>query len=318
MAVHESVASRFHLLDGIPSPMAAMADPELDRRFREYIEPPLSPAPDVQTRDLTVDGPHGPVPVRVYEPTGARPAPALVWIHGGAFMFGDLDMPEADRTAREICTRAGAVVVSVDYRLAVGGVHHPVPLDDCVAATRWVRDSAADLDVGPERIHVGGGSAGGNLAVATTLRVRDEDNWQPASLLPVYPVLHPVLPAPSARVAALLDDIPPALRFTPAGTAGLNANYLGGQPADGYSFPALADLTGLCPTLVINAEYDDLRTSGEAFTAALALAGVDVRQVLAPGMLHGFLNLDADVAPVDRVLALMADVVASVPSLVTV
>ena len=73
-------------------------------------------------------------------------------MHGGAFMMGDLDMPEADRTAREVCARAGAVVVSVDYRLAVGGVHHPVPLDDGVAAVRWVRDNAAELGVDPSRI----------------------------------------------------------------------------------------------------------------------------------------------------------------------
>src|SRR6478735_5476742 len=188
-----------------------MAAPELDRRIREYMEPPLGPAPDVATRDLTVDGPHGPVPVRVYEPPGeGTTRPALLWLHGGAFMFGDLDMPEADLTAREICTRAGAVVVSVDYRLAVGGVHHPVPLDDCVAATRWLRDNAAELGVDPTRISVGGGSAGGNLAVATTLRLRDEDGWQPAALIPVYPVLHPELPAASPEVAALLDEVPPA------------------------------------------------------------------------------------------------------------
>jgi acetyl esterase len=189
-------------------------------------------------------------------------------------------------------------------------VHYPVPLDDCVAVARWVRDSAADLGVDPQRIHVGGGSAGGNLAAAAALRLRDHDGWQPASLLAVYPVMHPSLPEPSARVAALLDDVPPALRFTPAGTAGLNANYLGGQAPDGYSFPALADLTGFCSTVVVNAEYDDLRTSGEAFTAALATAGVDVRQVLAPGMLHGFLNLAADLEPVDNVLDLMASIVA--------
>ena len=311
MSIHPAVAARFHLLDGIPSIQAAMADPELDRRFREFASPELPPAPVTLTQDLLLDGPHGLVPVRVYEPVdGGDDRPALLWLHGGAFMFGDLDMPEADRTAREIAVRSGAVVVSVDYRLAVAGVHHPVPLDDCVAAARWLRDHAADLGIDPARISLGGGSAGGNLATAAALRLRDEDGWQPLALLAVYPVLHDALPEPAAEVAAVLDEVPPVLRFTAPATAGVNANYLCGKAADGYSFPALAEVSGLAPTLLVVAEYDDLRTSGEAFADQLEAAGVDVRLVLATGMLHGFLNLAADLEPVDRVLSLLAASVA--------
>ncbi len=303
MSIHPAVAARFPLLDGIPSIQAAMGDPELDRKFREYASPELPPAPEALTQDLLLDGPHGPIPVRVYEPLdGGEDRPALLWLHGGAFMFGDLDMPEADRTGREIATRAGAVVVSVDYRLAVGGVHFPVPLDDCVAAARWLRDHAADLGVDPARISLGGASAGGNLATAAALRLRDEDDWRPHALVAVYPVLHDVLPEPTPEVAAQLDEVPPVLRFTPQATAGVNANYLGGRAADGYSFPTHADLTGLAPTLLVVAEYDDLRTSGEAFADQLESAGVDVGVVVADTMLHGFLNLAADLEPVDRVL----------------
>ena len=174
-----------------------MGDPEKDRRMLEFLHSADNPPAVVPAQDLTIDGPHGPVPVRVYgDPTGSD-RPALLWMHGGGFMMGDLDMPEADWTSREICARTGAVVVSVDYRLAVGGVHYPVPLDDCVAATRWLRDNGSELGVDPTRITVGGASAGGNLAMATTLRLRDEDGWQPAALVPVYPVLHDVLPAPT-------------------------------------------------------------------------------------------------------------------------
>jgi acetyl esterase/lipase len=206
----------------------------------------------------------------------------------------------------------------VDYRLAVGGVHHPVPLDDVVAAARWLRDSAAELGVDPDRITVGGASAGGNLATAAVLRLRDDDGWQPAALIPVYPVLHVQLPAPSDELAACLTEIPPMLMFTPEATAGINMNYLGGplDVADGYAFPALADVKGLCPTVLINAEYDDLRASGETFTAQLAEAGVPVRQWLAVGMLHGFLNLSASLEPVDTVLALMSHTVSTATALV--
>jgi acetyl esterase len=308
--IHADVASRFHLLEGITSIDEAMADPEKDRRMLEFLRSPGSPPAAVPTRDLTVDGPHGPVPVRAYGAATGSDRPALLWMHGGGFMMGDLDMPEADWTSREISARTGAVVISVDYRLAVEGVHHPVPLDDCVAAARWLRDNASELGVDPERITIGGASAGGNLATATTLRLRDEDGWQPAALVPVYPVLHADLPAPSPEVAALLDDVPPALRFTPEGTAGMNANYLGGQAPDGYSFPALAELAGLAPTVLVTAEYDDLRTTGEVFVALLASAGADVRLVQADGMLHGFLNLSSSLGPVDDVLDLMASTVA--------
>ena len=313
MPIHDEVASRFHLLDGISSLQEAMGDPDKDRRVREFMEPPAEHRPPavVPTRDLAVDGPHGPVPVRVYGDESGTGRPALLWIHGGGFMFGDLEMPEADWTAREVCARTGAVVVSVDYRLAVGGVCFPVPLDDCVAAARWLRDNAEELGVDPAHISVGGGSAGGNLSVATVLRLRDEDGWLPAALIPVYPVLHDALPEASPEVAALLDEVPPALRFTPEGTAGMNANYLGGRPADGYSFPALAELRGLGPTLLVTAEYDDLRTTGESFVDLLRAADVDVRHVQADGMLHGFLNLSATLDPVDTVLEQLSQTVSS-------
>jgi acetyl esterase/lipase len=221
-------------------------------------------------------------------------------------------MPEADRVAREICVRADAVVVSVDYRLAIGGVRYPVPLDDCVAALRWARDNADELGIDAGRIAVGGASAGGNLATGAALRLRDEDRWLPASLIPVYGVFHPGLQPASAQFAELMTAVPEVLRFRPGFTADINANYIG-APASaipGYAMPALADLAGLCPTLVVNAEYDDLRASGEGFTALLAIAGVDVQQVQVRGMLHGFLNLPAEIGPVADALDLIAGQVA--------
>jgi acetyl esterase len=107
-------------------------------------------------------------------------------------------------------------------------------------------------------------------------------------------------------------DLPRMLRFLPADTAFINGNYLGGarSRADGYAMPGVAVLDGLCPVLVLDAEFDDLRPSGEAFTAQLAAASVDVRHVLVPGRPHGFLNQPAAaLEPVDRALDLMAAVV---------
>jgi acetyl esterase/lipase len=109
-----------------------------------------------------------------------------------------------------------------------------------------------------------------------------------------------------------MTEVPRLLRFLPADRTFITRNYLGGpeSSADGYAMPANAVLDGLCPVVLVNAEYDDLRVSSEAFAAQLAVAGVDVRQVLVHGMLHGFLNLTSELPPVDRALALMADVVA--------
>ena len=194
-------------------------------------------------------------------------------------------MREADWTAREVCARAGAVVVSVDYRLAVDGVCYPVPHDDTRGRGRpgsATTPQALGVDAG--RIAVGGASAGANLTAGAVLKLRDRDGWLPAALVFVYGGRPP---GRAAAVAGAGRAARPSCRRCSRRRPGsrddfLTVNYLGGphQLADGYAMPALAVLDGLCPTVVVNAEYDDLRASGEAFAAALALAGVDVRQVL--------------------------------------
>ena len=329
MPIHPDVAARFHYLDGIASIREAYTTPAGLERIRQYEswEPAIAP-PDVDIRDDAAPGPHGPIPVRIYTPpttdgvsttSGPHPhpllekRPGLVWLHGGAFIGGDLDMREGDWTAREVCARAGAVVVSVDYRLAVDGVHYPVPHDDTVAAVTWVRDCAAELGIDNSRISIGGASAGGNLTAGAALKLRDRDGWQPASLVLAYAVFHALTPPPSPWLAAALAELPPVFQHEPQAGSPLHENYIGGplSAGDGYVFPASAVLGGLCPTLVINAEYDELRASGEAFAAALALAGVDVRQVMIRGVLHGFLNQPAEVEPIDRCLDLIAEAVAA-------
>lgn len=303
MPVHPVMAAKFPLLDGVTSFERFVTDPAFRDRFAQFTASPAGPPPAVDTRDEAVAGPHGPVPVRIY---GVGDGPCLVWLHGGAFQMGDLDMPEADWVARDLVGRTGAVVVSVDYRLAVGGVAYPVPHDDVVAAVRWVRDT-----LGMSSVCVGGASAGGNLAAGAALRLRDDDGWQPAGLVLAYPVLHPRLPAPPASLTERMAEVPALLHFPPADVRRITENYLGGpvNRADGYAMPGLAVLEGLCPTLVLTAEYDDLRASGQVFAGELAAAGVDVRHVRILSMLHGFLNLPAAVEPVDLALDLIAGLV---------
>ncbi|GAB3150430.1 alpha/beta hydrolase [Amycolatopsis stemonae] len=308
MPVHPLLAAKFPLLEGFSSFGELLADPA----FAEFQRPPVPDAlPEVSTVDAQVPGPHGPVPVRIYRSGDQESAPCLVWLHGGAFRMGDLDMPEADRVARELAHRAGIVVVSVDYRLAVRGVCYPVPHDDVVAALRWVRDHAGDLGVG--RISAGGASAGGNLSAGAALRLRDDDGWVPAALALVYPVLHPQLPPLPASLVARMAEVPSILHFPPAEVRATTENYLGGpvSRADGYAMPGLAMLEGLCPTLVLTAEYDDLRVSGQVFAGQLAEAGVDVRHVVVPSMLHGFLNLPPAIDEVGRAVDLIIESVRS-------
>lgn len=292
--VHPGYAERLPLLDGMPAP-SLLARPMTDdenARWAAY-DAPFGPVelPDVRSTDDVVTGPHGPVPLRVYRPLadgGARAA--LVWIHGGAWVFGDLEMPESDHVARRLADWADAVVVTVDYRLALDGVHYPVPHDDCWAAYLWVCEHADELGVDADRIAVGGGSAGGNLAAGVALRARDEGPavWQ---TLLLYPACHPgALPA-SDELLAMLAGLPNALRFGDDDT--FSMNYIGGpsSSAPPYAFPGVADsLAGYPPTYIENAEFDALRASGEAFAAALAADGVDVELVTACGLPHGYLN----------------------------
>jgi acetyl esterase len=310
MPIHSAMSSRFPLLEGVPSMQALMEDPRYADVRAEFEAHPDYQVPDVSVRSDAAPGPHGAVPVRVYDAgdPGDGGRPCLVWMHGGAFIAGNLDMPEADWTARELARRAGAVVVSVDYRLCNDGVHYPVPHDDVVAAARWARDNASSLGIDPGRVAIGGASAGANLAAGAALKLRDADGQPPAQLIFAYGVAHPVLPPVSADQAVLMREVPAMLQFPPEATSFFNVNFLGGplSTADGYSFPILADLRGLCPVLVLNAEYDDLRPSGQAFAAALAAAGVDVRQVMVASMLHGFLNLPASTGPVGDALDLIA------------
>jgi acetyl esterase/lipase len=267
-----------------PQPVDEDVDKELVERLEGQVTSGTYEGPRVSVEDTVAPGPHGDVPVRIYN--GDRPdsGPVLVWCHGGGFLGGDLDMPEADATAREVATRANAVVVSVDYRLATNGVHFPVPHDDTIAAYDWTFQQYG-------RASIGGGSAGANLAAGVSLRLRDEGR-PPVSVLLLYPLVHPQLPPPSEELDQKLARLPQQHAFRGASFTPMIQNYLGApwQDASPYAMAGLGDLKGLPPHLIINCEYDGLRASGEVYTAALSSAGVAVTQLLAPDVLHGHIN----------------------------
>lgn len=287
---------------------AAAADPEVAAGLEAERIPDFVP-PDVRITDECLPGPHGPVPIRIYRPhQPADDQPMLVWCHGGAFAFGDIHMPEADVTARVIAARAGAVVVSVDYRRAVDGVHYPVPLDDVVGVYEGAIRLADTYGVSRNRVHLGGASAGANLAAGACLKLRDTGGDLPASLLLLYPCMHPVLPPASAELATKLPMLPGHMRFESKAFETVIENYLGAPvtTATGYAMPALADVRGLPRTLLVNCEYDDLRASGEAFAAVLRAADVEVELRTAANVAHGHLNRP-HLAAAQRTLADMSD-----------
>ena len=287
MPVHPLIAARLPLIEGIAPGTPAELMPESALAFGapygEYTPP------EVRVEDAVVDGPHGPVPVRVYRAADAEDgARSLLWAHGGGFTSGDLDMPEAHVVSLELADRLRGVVVSVDYRLASDAVRHPIPVDDVAAAWSWLIASADVLGIDPARAAIGGASAGAFLAAAAALR----PEVAPASALLAYPALHFPNPAVDDALAAELRTLPPVLRFFPQVVTAIFATYLGritDLPA--AETPGLADLTGYPPTRIVVSELDDLRGSGELFAQQLASRGVPVELTVAEGMLHGHLNI---------------------------
>jgi acetyl esterase len=287
-----------HAQLGAEHPDTRTPDPALAERLRAPREGEADyVAPAAEVRDVTIEHETGSCTARVYTPhTDTTGRPLFVWCHGGAWAAGDLDGPEADATAREICARADAVVVSVDYRLAKDGVHYPVPLDDVVAAYLWAVDNAKDLGADPGRVTLGGASAGGNLAAGAALRIRDAGSPPPAALLLAYPCLHAELPPASPELREKLDHLSPAACFAPHLLTPIIENYLGAPigEATPYAMPGLADdLSGLPRTMIINDEYDGLRASGERFAQQLHEAGVEVVVDTVPDVEHGHLSRPA-------------------------
>jgi acetyl esterase len=240
------------------------------------------------TRDLTVDGAEGPLKARVYVPTsrlGAGPRPTMMFVHGGGMMYGDLDSHDA--VARFLAERSGVQLLSVDYRLAP---EHPFPaaVEDCIAAYRWLVDHVGELKADPQRLAVGGDSAGGYLS-ATTAILAAEQGLPLAFQLLVYPCTDFVERSRSRELFAEgfyltrdFIDLADQRYFAPDGD---RADPLA-SIVRRKDFPE-----GLAPAHVVTAGFDPLRDEGEAYADLLAEHGVDVTRVRYQGMIHGFFNM---------------------------
>ena len=247
--------------------------------------------------DSTIEGPGGPLPVRIYTPTGTAPFPLLVYFHGGGYVIGDLNI--ADAVCRALAHRAECVVMSVDYRLAP---EHPfpVPNEDAYAAVQWASRHAWEIGADPGRLAVGGDSAGANLSAAVTLRARDGGPKLRAQVL-IYPSTG--YPDPDSRSFQDYADGP---MLTADDSYFYWSQYLGDverNRANPDACPSVAaSHRGLPPAFIATAECDLCRDNGEAYAAQLIADEVPAVLRRYAGMPHGFLTWVGHVATADRAM----------------
>jgi acetyl esterase len=282
MPVDPQIQALLDMGTGVPATHTlSVAEARVQYEARVAIMAP--PASVGAVSERIIQGPDGDLRLRIYQPVGLGPFPLLAFFHGSGFVLCSLDTH--DGMCRNLCAGAGCIVVSVDYRLAPEH-KFPAGLDDCVFATRWVAVNAAKLNGDATRLVAGGDSAGGNLAAATALRIRDEGGPTLCGQLLIYPVTDFYTPGtPSytenAEGYGLTRD---TMRW-------FWDHYLRDplDAAQSYASPLRAsDFKGLPPALVVTAGYDPLRDEGEYYAEKLRAAGTPCVLSRWAGMNHGF------------------------------
>ena len=220
---------------------------------------------------------------RIHRPRVDRPLPALVYLHGGGWVWGSVDTH--DSAARELAAGGEVATISVDYALSPEA-RFPQALEECAAVVRHVAQHGADWGLDPSRIFLGGDSAGGNLAFATALLLRDTGGPKLSGIVAGYPVCDSRFDTPSYSEFATGHGL------TPERMAFYWSVYTTHEAdrVHPLAAPLRADLTGLPPTLLLLAELDVLRSEGEALATKLRDAAVPVEMEIYSGVLHGFLR----------------------------
>lgn len=283
MTVHPEVAAMLAALEsGFPD-VTKFPPVELRELIRSR-RAPLQALPDMlAVHDLTIDGPGGDLPLRVFRPHEDRQdLPVVVFAHGGGFVFCDLD--SHDEFCRSMAEGVGAVVVAVGYRLAPEHLA-PAAHDDVYAALEWVAKNAGDYGADPSKIVLAGDSAGGNLAATVSIAARDRGGPAIAAQVLMYPVIDDDFETESYRLYGTGHyNTTSAMKwywqqYAPHGTD------------DPRVVPTRAEtLAGLPPAVVITAELDPPCTSGDRYAQMLEAAGVLVRHHRFDGLFHGFLT----------------------------
>ncbi|MGO9029643.1 MAG: alpha/beta hydrolase [Acidimicrobiales bacterium] len=277
--------------EGVLDPWVAewmAANPERATPFADLVPELLELArgdygPQLTQKIDHVDDDHvGDVPIRIYRNDGG-PTGLVVYFHGGGHVIGSIGI--MDGVAREIAHASGAVVVSVGYRLAPEDPY-PAALDDCTAVTSWTLAECGRFGLPPSAVAVAGESAGGTMAAAVALRLRDAGGAAPVGQVLIYPAVA------GSKILPSREEFSGLVISLEAGEAYWTA-YSGGRDLDDdpYAAPLHApSLAGLPPALVILGGCDMLRDEGRAYADRLTADGVDAEEVCYPGQPHGFLN----------------------------
>jgi acetyl esterase len=286
---------------GIP-PVHTQAPTEAREFYRIRRAVTQPEPPEVQrVQDHSVATDAGNLTVREYQPLGRTPGaalPALIYLHGGGWTIGDLDTH--DVLCRTLCNGARCVVISVDYRLAPEAPF-PAAYDDTLAAFAWVASSASALGIDAQSIAIGGDSAGGNLAAAACIGLKDSAA-RPVFQLLIYPATDMRAVAPSHTTNAQ------GYLLTKDSIAWFTQHYLGGpHHRDCRASPLLASsLKGLPAALVLTAGYDPLRDEGLQYADALSAVGVSTQYVCFERQIHGFITMGRVIAEANTATDLCA------------
>ncbi len=285
MSLDAEIAELLPALDaGFPR-VETMTAPQLRGVIRERVQRPVQPEPVGRVLDQTVPGPAGDIRIRIYSPTtSSGPVPVVVFAHGGGFVFCDLD--SHDELCRAMTNGIGAVVVSVDYRLAPESPW-PAAAEDVYAVADWAARQAEALGGDLTGLVVAGDSAGGNLAAVTGLLARDRGRPGIACQL----LLYPVLAADFGTVS--YQHFGKGYFNTAAAMAWYWDQYVPNlaDRSNPYASPLQARLAGLPPAVVVTAGFDPLCSEGEAYTKALAAESVTAIHRHHPGAIHGFMTM---------------------------
>ncbi len=229
------------------------------------------------------------VQCRVHRPSSDRSLPVMIWFHGGGWVFQSIDTH--DRLVREYAAASGVAVVSVDYALAPEA-RFPIAVLECAEVVRKIHETGTAWGLDPSRIVLGGDSAGGNLAFATALKLRDDGGPSLRGILTPYPVTSCDFTSPS------YVEFAEGYGLTTAAMQAYWGLYLRDESdrLSPLAAPLLADVSGLPPTLIQLAELDVLRSDGEAMAAKLRRSGADATLEVYPGVLHGFMRLTQPLA----------------------